>query len=110
MSEKKIKGFQWQAEEVMDFKLTGLQVNFITQLTEYAKGLELISQTLMKTMIDAGKAVPIYEEDSVEDILQKNPPKDDNTQEAVPESEETNKTSEASTTTETTKPVMEVVK
>lgn len=108
MSEKKIKGFQWQAEEVMDFKLTGLQVNFITQLTEYAKGLELISQTLMKTMIDAGKAVPIYEEDSVEDILQKNPPKDDNTQEAVPESE-TNKT-ETSTTTESTKPIMEVVK
>ena len=89
MSEKKIKGYSWNPEAKMTFELSGLQVHYLTQLGEYLRGFPLITDVLMKSMIEKDEAKPMYEEDSVEDVIQKNPPTDSNKE--TPD--ETNKTS-----------------
>lgn len=91
---KKIKNYSWTPEQEVTIKLTGGQIDYIQNLARMYMPLFNISDAMIGQMIKNGDAKPVYEEDSVEQIIQSNPPGlVDVNGESL--SSETNKTDEA---------------
>lgn len=103
---KKIKNYSWTPEQEVTVKLTGGQIDYLQNMSRMYLPLFNISDSIISQMIKNGDALPVYDENSVDSIIQNNPPGLVNANgEAI--SSETNKTED---TAPTKAPTLEVVK
>ena len=79
--------YQWKNDDKVTIEMTGGQIQYLINLARMFETLGVIGQAGVMQLIKDGTATPVYAEDSVEDVLQKNPPKQE-------VSDEINKTSE----------------